>query len=123
MPPTTEQFSSYQVMFDHFNRELFGGQLPHVILNFSRDLKRAVGYYAVNRWESEAKKVDEITLNPDHLKRGPQATAATLVHEMVHLWQQSCGKPSAVGRFGPFTMKKCRPSFGFYKTKYHIYFF
>lgn len=97
MPPTTEQFSSYQVMFDHFNRELFGGQLPHVILNFSRDLKRAVGYYAVNRWESEAKKVDEITLNPDHLKRGPQATAATLVHEMVHLWQQSCGKPSRSG--------------------------
>lgn len=97
MPPTTEQFSSYQVMFDHFNRELFAGQLPHVILNFSRDLKTAVGYYAVKRWESAEQKLDEITLNPDHLKRGPQATAATLVHEMVHLWQQSYGRPSRAG--------------------------
>lgn len=97
MPPTTDQFSSYQVLFDHFNRELFDDKLPHVILNFSRDLKRAVGYYAVKRWESQERRVDEITLNPDHLKRGPQATAATLVHEMVHLWQQTYGKPSRAG--------------------------
>lgn len=104
MTPTTEQFSIYQVMFDHFNRELFAGQLPHVILNFSRDLKTAVGYYSAKRWESAEQKVhgsldavDEITLNPDHLKRGRQETASTLVHEMVHLWQNRYGKPSRAG--------------------------
>ena len=95
--PTTAQFESYQLMFDHFNRELFGGSLPHVMLNFSRDHKRAVGYYAPRTWQQAKHRLDEITLNPDHLKRGAKETASTLVHEMVHLWQFNQGTPSRTG--------------------------
>ena len=66
-------------------------------LNFSRDCKRSVGYYAPDLWQGAENRLDEITLNPDHLKRGAKATASTLVHEMVHLWQQHCGNPSRTG--------------------------
>lgn len=95
--PTNEQFSAYQGMFEHFNRELFDNRLPSVILNFSRKAK-ANGFFAPQRWEKAKLTSHEISLNPTTLKeRAPIAVASTLVHEMVHLWQQELGKPSRSG--------------------------
>lgn len=109
MTPTREQVEAYQGMFDHFNAALFGGTLPHVILNFSRKA-RSLGFFAPDRWErpnlrTMPRAVDgevigqanahEISLNPDQLYvRNARAVASTLVHEMAHLWQQVHGKPS-----------------------------
>lgn len=77
--PTPEQIGAYRVAFDHFNRMLFGGELPAVLLNFSRS-------------ESTA---DAINLNPEHLvDRSAQEAAALLVHEMCHVWRHRNGKPS-----------------------------
>lgn len=98
MKPTADQFNQYQAMFDHFNAALFGGKLPPVFLNFSRDKKAALGYFVPQRWGRDATQVAEITLNPDHLlRRGARDTASTLVHEMVHLWQHAFGKSSRPG--------------------------
>lgn len=99
IPPTPTQFEAYQTMFDHFNRELFKGELPQVILNFSRH-SGALGFFARERWIGAKPDVTahEISLNPDYLReRPPIQVASTLVHEMVHLWQVENGTPSRAG--------------------------
>jgi len=97
--PTPAQFAAFQAMFNHFNTTLFGGRLPHVFLNFSRHAN-CYGFFAAKRWErdGETKKLHEISLNPSYLKhRGQRAVVSTLVHEMVHLWQEEFGKPGRRG--------------------------
>lgn len=91
--PTTNQWKSYQLAFDHFNIGLFDGELPHCMLNFSRH-KNAYGFFAPRRWENAEDSTDEISLNPDLLSRPMEETMSTLVHEMAHLWQFSFGTPS-----------------------------
>ncbi len=96
-PPTPDQFSAYQAMYDYFNRELFGGQLRAVILNFSRKA-HSMGFFAAHRWDNGAERTHEISINPTILKEVPAAeVAATLVHEMCHLWQRDHGHPSRTG--------------------------
>jgi predicted SprT family Zn-dependent metalloprotease len=95
--PTRAQFAAYEGMFRYFNRELFGGTLPACLLNFSRKA-RTYGFFAPARWESGAEVRHEISLNPGTLKdREAIDVASTLVHEMVHLWQQDFGRPSRRG--------------------------
>lgn len=114
--PTREQFDAYRAMFAFFNRELFEGQLPEVLLNFSRHA-RSYGFFAPERWSTTVKpelkaafvggkhvvetrgaRTHEISLNPDTLKeRDAREVASTLVHEMVHLWQQELGTPPRRG--------------------------
>lgn len=95
--PTPQQFVAYQRLYDHFNKALFGGELAPVILNFSR-MAKTYGFFAPERWSSGKTVTHEISLNPTHLgDRPPRAVASTLVHEMVHAWQQQFGKPSRRG--------------------------
>lgn len=102
--PTPQQIAAFQAMFDHYNAELFDDALPQVILNFSRKAK-ALGFFAPERWqrasgeESDASQsIHEISINPSYLKRAePKEIAQTLVHEMVHLWQQEHGSPGRRG--------------------------
>lgn len=96
--PTNSQFAAYRAMWDYFNVALFAGTLSPVILNFSR--AASLGFFAPLRWESESgsETTHEISLNPAHLKtRAPRDVAATLVHEMAHLWQQDFGTPGRRG--------------------------
>jgi SprT-like family len=95
--PTREQFESYSKAYDYFNENLFEGKLPRCILNFSRKSKRTRGFFAPQRWERQGVFTHEISLNPDHLGRPPRETLGTLVHEMVHLWQEEEGTPSRNG--------------------------
>lgn len=96
--PTPEQFRTYQAMFDYYNRQLFDSKLPKVLLVFTRHVK-AAGYFAPGRWAGMGEAgVHEISLHPDLLiSRPPKEVASTLVHEMVHLWQQTFGKPGRRG--------------------------
>lgn len=100
--PTSAQFTAYMAMYDWFNAQLFAGKLNPVLLNFSRKSK-ALGFFAPNRWTSRldagtTSTAHEISLNPSHLgARDARATASTLVHEMVHAWQQQTGKPGRGG--------------------------
>jgi hypothetical protein len=94
MKPTHAQFTAYQQIFDYFNAALFDNQLPGVLLNFSRKANTH-GFFAPERWENGLKvKTHEISLNPQTLAREPKLVLSTLVHEMVHLWQQDFGTPS-----------------------------
>jgi predicted SprT family Zn-dependent metalloprotease len=82
-------------MVRYFNEQLFGGTLPPVLLNLSRKGRHVRGFFAPDRWEKGTARTHEISLNPQFLKeRSVIETAATLVHELVHLWQAVLGTPS-----------------------------
>jgi hypothetical protein len=75
---TAEQVGAYRTAYEHFNKALFAGELPDVLLNFSRSETTA----------------HELNLNPEHLGEGsPREVAAALVHEMCHVWRLRNGKP------------------------------
>ena len=93
--PTIEQFTSLQQLYDHFNRSLFNNKLNNCICNLSREVKKCNGFFSPNRWQKDKTKVHEITLNPYQLHRDNMAICSTLVHEMVHLWQEDFGKPTS----------------------------
>jgi predicted SprT family Zn-dependent metalloprotease len=95
--PTHRTYTSLDAAYDHFNRELFAGQLPPCLITMQRH-KGAYGYFSGGRFVSlddPQEITDEIALNPAHFARRPTAgTLSTLVHEMAHLWQHHFGRPS-----------------------------
>jgi predicted SprT family Zn-dependent metalloprotease len=94
---TTVQFKTLDDLYKFYNEALFGGTLADCIVNMSRH-KSTYGFFSAGRWKTESKGenryVHEISLNPDYLSRPDIEWHATLVHEMVHLWQQDHGHPS-----------------------------
>lgn len=95
---TIEQFAAYNKAFFYFNEKLFSGKLKPVMLNFSRKSPRVLGFFAPQRWMKDGNAdLAEISLNPQHLNRNIEDVFATLVHEMVHLWQSQYGKTSRNG--------------------------
>jgi predicted SprT family Zn-dependent metalloprotease len=92
---TKKMYDGFCHAFDWFNKTLFDGQLPGVIITLQRK-KGAFGYFHSSQFNHRHKKEikHEIALNPALFGRcTDQAIADTLVHEMVHLWQQHLGKP------------------------------
>ncbi|MEM6251305.1 MAG: SprT-like domain-containing protein [Cyanobacteria bacterium P01_D01_bin.156] len=94
--PTHEQIGACQKAYDYFNGTLFDGTLPDVMENFSRK-SRAKGFYSSESWYKGEHCIPEISLNPDMLARPTIEVMSTLVHEMVHHWQYTYGKPSRRG--------------------------
>ena len=91
-PPTLEQFAAYQRAWAYFNDTLFGGGLKPCLLNLSRH-RGSRGFFTAKRWQKGKEMIHEISLNPDLLRRPPDQSLSTLVHEMVHQWQQDHGTP------------------------------
>ncbi len=89
-----------QVAYEHFNRELFAGELPPCLITLQRS-KRCRAYYSPDRFARGDKRrgnveyTDEIAMNPLYFgMRTPLETLSTLVHEMVHHWQRRLGTPT-----------------------------
>lgn len=93
--PTIGFYSALQNAFDHFNAELFTGQLPPCLLTL-RAASRVYGYHHAGRFISHAgAHIDELGLHPGFFTLlSAEAALSTLVHEMVHHWQQHCASPS-----------------------------
>lgn len=93
--PTTEFYAALQRAYDHFNAELFGGKLPHCLITL-RSASRVYGYHHAGRFISiKGEQIDEIGLHPGFFTLRPiESVLSTLVHEMVHHWQEHLGTPS-----------------------------
>ena len=94
-PITPVQYKAFQEAYDVFNRELFGKNLPHVLVTLQRK-SGARGYFSPQRFHGRT--VDtiahELAMNPDtFIGRTDEEVLSTLAHEMVHVWQQACGTP------------------------------
>ncbi|MDN4572023.1 sprT domain-containing protein [Pandoraea cepalis] len=100
--PTDEAYDPLQVAFDHYNLVLMEGclgrRLEPVIFTYQRK-KSTYGYYSYKRFTSaEGVCRDEIAINPEYFAVVPLIECLqTLVHEMVHAYQQHFGKPSRSG--------------------------
>lgn len=92
--PSKQMYDSLHRAFDYFNKELFGGALPPVILVVHRK-RNAHGYFWAEQWNAKEgeDKLPEIALNPETMGRSEREVLSTLVHEMVHHQQESFGTP------------------------------
>lgn len=91
------QYVSLSAAFDFFNRRLFAGALPPALITLQRQAGSR-GYYSAKRFEGRGdqnRQTDEIALNPATFEgRTDTEVLSTLVHEMVHEWQEHLGHPS-----------------------------
>jgi hypothetical protein len=98
---TALEYATLQDAYDHFNRELFGGRLPQVLITLQRHA-HARGYFSRNRFQRRDGSdglVHEIALNPDRFSgRTDEEILSTLAHEIAHVWQQEYGHPGR-GRY------------------------
>lgn len=80
----------------------FDGTLGAVTLRVSRRMRRRLGHYRPAGAGHEA----EIVLSRRHIRRhGWRAATETLLHEMVHQWQDESGRP--LGHGTEFRRKAC----------------
>ncbi|MFH0784669.1 MAG: SprT-like domain-containing protein [Pseudomonadota bacterium] len=93
MKPTPAQFAVYQQVFDYFNRTLFENNLPDCMLSFRRRRRNSNTLFTAGQWkEKSGQATAEISLNIKQLAEDePIEVMATLVRQMVHLWQEIHG--------------------------------
>lgn len=93
--PTVVFYSNLQLAFDHFNRELFDSKLPNCLLTL-RSANRFYGYHHSKRFIAKnGDLLDELGLHPGFFALRPlEVGLSTLVHEMVHHWQDHFGTPT-----------------------------
>ena len=96
---TEHEYRTFQRAYSFFNGKLFANSLPDLLVTLQRHAG-AKGYFAPERFkgrvENENEKITahELALNPDVFTgRSDEAILSTLVHEMVHVWQETHGTP------------------------------
>jgi hypothetical protein len=100
MPLITQlEYKAFQYAYDFFNMALFGDSLPQVLITLHRRA-HSKGYFVPERFDGrlDPSAVHELALNPDQFTdRDDCEILSTLVHEQVHVWQQTYGTPSRRG--------------------------
>jgi hypothetical protein len=86
--------------FAFFNARYWSGRLPVPVFAFFRQPPkgRRLGHFRARTWHApDGSLRDEIVIYADlALSRGMQAILETLLHEMVHVWQEHFGHRGAV---------------------------
>jgi hypothetical protein len=96
---TLKEYQGFQRAYDFFNRELFAGSLPQVLVTLQRHANTR-GYFSPERFKGriDRQTVHELALNPDNFTgRTDALILSTLTHEMAHVWQETYGEPSRRG--------------------------
>ena len=71
------------------NRDSFRGRLQSIEIRISARMRRKLGHY-----EPSSQGLPSITISRRHLKRDRwNEVLETLLHEMVHQWQDETGRP------------------------------
>lgn len=97
-PITEMEYGGLQRAFDFFKEHLFDERrMPDVLITYQRRA-HSRGFFGADRFAGRDasrhinRPQHEIALNPDgFIGRSDQEILSTLVHEMVHLWQQERG--------------------------------
>ena len=97
--PSVRQGNAYFEAFRWFNNQLFDGKLPPVMLCLTRNANVIGGYHCPDKWRDEkGTLLAEIALNANHMDgENIPFLMEILVHEMLHHWQWSLGKPGRMG--------------------------
>jgi hypothetical protein len=90
--PLAERLTEWH---ERYNAEHFGGALKSVPVRISRRMKSRLGHYTA----ASPSGCAEIAISARHLRRhGWDEALHTLLHEMVHQWQDETGRPIDHGR-------------------------
>ena len=82
--------------YEQYNATLFGGKLSPVPIRISRRMKNRLGHYMA---ATPSGLPAEIAISWRHIRRDSwDEVLHTLVHEMVHQWQDQNGLPIDHGR-------------------------
>ena len=97
-------------MFDLFNEHFYEGELSRPAITVSPDGGRgAYGWCSINEiWNASGEKYREINLCAEYLDRPIFELAATLLHEMAHLYNLVHGIQD-VSNNGSTTTRNLRP--------------
>lgn len=89
--PAVEQLQRLSLSYDIFNTELFGSELPPVMLRLGHK-PGSYGYFQPNKWmNAEGQHLDVINLDSQTAADRPLLELlSTLVHEMAHAWVFHC---------------------------------
>ena len=90
---TPVEYGGIQEAFDHFNAELFGGELSDCFFVYQRRAHSG-GHFSPNRFAGRSTNFTrhEISLNPDgFVGKTDKFICSILVHEMTHHWQEHFG--------------------------------
>jgi len=104
-PPRTHRddlpyLEEIRLVYGRYNAQHFGGRLRPVLLRVSRRMKNRLGHYMA----ATATLPAEIAISRRHIRRdGWDDVLHTLLHEMVHQWQDEHGH--AVDHGGSFRAK------------------
>jgi len=89
-----KHFAWIEKAYQYYNKQLFYSKLPPCIFTIG-EYGRAKGYMIRYAWSvNEGEQVHQISLTKSLFDWDHISIFATLVHEMVHLWQAEYGKPS-----------------------------
>ena len=91
---TKAQYGVLQDLFNAFNAEFFGGELPEVCFTLDYSRAKSTAYYSARRlkYAGGDRPLDVIAFNPDLFYRTPEQIESTMLHEMCHEWESVEGK-------------------------------
>ena len=84
-------------LYDQLNAVFFANALPRAVIAIGPDLITRYGYYRLGRDDIGARH--RIHLNTRHFGRPESAVAVTLLHEMIHLYQDKYCRPAHRARY------------------------
>lgn len=125
-----EAVKTLEELFDQFNEYLFNNEVEKPIITISPDTTGgAYGWCTTHKiWKSDEEDYYEINICAEHLNRPIKEVCATLIHEMVHLYNigNNIKDTSANGRYHNKKFKETAeahgliiekvPSYGWTKT-------
>jgi hypothetical protein len=75
------------VLYAHFNKELFSNKLPKCRIKFSTLAKNFAGK-AHAKYDAGSYKLNDLLITiATKFKTDPKSIADTMLHEMIHIWQ------------------------------------
>jgi ribosomal protein S27E len=107
--PTRATYLGWGYVYNFYNGELFGGELPPCLITYQRS-RKSYGYFAGDQFvdlnlfpdfarllsslKSATAGIDELAINPAHLHERPvEQVLASFVHDMAHLKRYRLVKP------------------------------
>ncbi len=79
-------------VYDFYNRELFDGKLPYVVITL--EMREGVrGYYSSSKFTDRKKDLGQLCINPYYFtEKNEKRVFSTIVHEMCHIYMKMQGE-------------------------------
>lgn len=102
--------------FDRFNQRFLGDKLQPPAISFRTTRINTLGHYVINRNDFGLKW--NININRLYTRRPLMGILETLLHEMIHQWQEEFGKRKSRGNYHNVEFRRKSIEFGIPSSKH-----